>query len=160
MQWCLWWVLAVNMFRDRRALPSLSSSPAHMKMVPGMREPRKGKEKKGLLCFCSVHHPKLTPTPVNSAWLMCRLASHRLGQQTPANVFDLFRGGKQGKQRSSWTKPTGNAWSCSYRECIKLSAFRACVSHRSVRASSSALSCSQVSLLGAPIKPARGKVSL
>lgn len=68
--------------------------------------------------------------------------------------LDLFRGGTQGKQRSSWIKPTGNSLSCSYRECIKFSAFRACVSQRSVSASSSALNCSQVSLLGAPIKPA------
>lgn len=68
--------------------------------------------------------------------------------------LSLFRGGKQGKQRSSWIKLTGSSWSCSYRECIKFRAFRACVSQRSVRASSSALSCSQVSLLGAPIKPA------
>lgn len=41
----------------------------------------------------------------------------------------------------------------TYRELMRLSAFREWVSHRSVRASSSALSCSQVSLLGAPIKP-------
>lgn len=36
---------------------------------------------------------------------------------------------------------------------MRFSAFREWVSQRSVRASSSALSCSQVSLLGAPIKP-------
>ena len=41
----------------------------------------------------------------------------------------------------------------TYRELMRLSAFREWVSQRSVRASSSALSCSQVSLLGAPIKP-------
>lgn len=68
--------------------------------------------------------------------------------------LDLFRGGGgEGKQRRSWIKPVGNSLSCSYRECIKFSAFRACVSQRSVSASSSALNCSQVSLLGAPIKP-------
>lgn len=42
----------------------------------------------------------------------------------------------------------------TYRELMRFSAFREWVSQRSVRASSSALSCSQVSLLGAPIKPA------
>lgn len=36
---------------------------------------------------------------------------------------------------------------------MRFSAFREWVSQRSVRASSSALSCSHVSLLGAPIKP-------
>lgn len=41
----------------------------------------------------------------------------------------------------------------TYRELMRFSAFREWVSQRSVRASSSALSCSQVSLLGAPIKP-------
>lgn len=41
----------------------------------------------------------------------------------------------------------------TYREWMRFSAFREWVSQRSVRASSSALSCSQVSLLGAPIKP-------
>ena len=40
----------------------------------------------------------------------------------------------------------------TYRELMRFSAFREWVSQRSVRASSSALSCSQVSLLGAPIK--------
>lgn len=67
--------------------------------------------------------------------------------------LDLFGGGNKGNQRRSWIKPVGNSLSCSYRECIKFSAFRACVSQRSVSASSSALNCSQVSLLGAPIKP-------
>lgn len=61
--------------------------------------------------------------------------------------------GENGKQRRSWIKPGGRSVSCSYRECIKFSAFRACVSQRSVSASSSALNCSQVSFLGAPIKP-------
>lgn len=41
----------------------------------------------------------------------------------------------------------------TYRELMRLSAFREWVSQRSVKASSSARSCSQVSLLGAPIKP-------
>lgn len=41
----------------------------------------------------------------------------------------------------------------TYRELMRFSAFREWVSQRSVRASSSALSCSHVSLLGAPIKP-------
>lgn len=41
----------------------------------------------------------------------------------------------------------------TYRELMRLSAFREWVSQRSVSASSSALSCSHVSLLGAPIKP-------
>lgn len=131
------------------SLPLLfSCSHENGAMDEGAKE-RQGKERTALLLLSSP-----SQALVNSAWLMCRLASLRLGQQSPANVFDLFRGEKQGKQRSSWTKPTGNSWSSSYRECIKLSAFRACVSQRSVRASSSALSCSQVSLLGAPIKPA------
>lgn len=41
----------------------------------------------------------------------------------------------------------------TYRELMRFSAFREWVSQRSVRASSSARSCSQVSLLGAPINP-------
>lgn len=41
----------------------------------------------------------------------------------------------------------------AYLELMRLSAFKEWVSQRSVRASSSARSCSQVSLLGAPIKP-------
>lgn len=68
-------------------------------------------------------------------------------------VSICLEGEKKGKQRRSWIKPVDNSSSCSYRECIKFSAFRACVSQRSVSASSSALNCSQVSLLGAPIKP-------
>jgi len=80
-----------------------------------------------------------------------------LPQVWPAKSYKCaticLEGGKRGKQRRSWIKPAGNCLSCSYRECIKFSAFRACVSQRSVNASSSALNCSQVSLLGAPIKP-------
>lgn len=52
-------------------------------------------------------------------------------------------------------QPGNNLLSHSYRECIKSNAFKACVSQRSVSASSSALNCSQVSLLGAPIKPTK-----
>lgn len=47
----------------------------------------------------------------------------------------------------------GNTRAPTYREWMRFSAFREWVSQRSVRASSSARSCSQVSLLGAPIKP-------
>lgn len=54
-----------------------------------------------------------------------------------------------GKELSGMREDEGPA----YRELMRFSAFREWVSQRSVRASSSALSCSQVSLLGAPIKP-------
>lgn len=80
-----------------------------------------------------------------------------LPQVWPAKSYKCvsicLEGEKKRKQRRSWIKPVGNSLSCPYRECIKFSAFRACVSQRSVSASSSALNCSQVSLLGAPIKP-------